>query len=37
MERLAAPKAMGTLFKVLAVSSPGRKLPIFDPIEIGAR
>jgi NADH dehydrogenase [ubiquinone] 1 alpha subcomplex assembly factor 7 len=37
MERLAAPKAMGTLFKVLAVSSPGLKLPIFDPIEIGAR
>ena len=37
MERLAAPKAMGTLFKVLAVSSPGLKLPIFDPIEIGER
>jgi NADH dehydrogenase [ubiquinone] 1 alpha subcomplex assembly factor 7 len=35
MERLAGPKAMGTLFKVLAVSSPGLKLPIFDPIEIG--
>jgi SAM-dependent MidA family methyltransferase len=36
IERLAAPKAMGTLFKVLAVSSPGLKLPLFDPIEIGA-
>ena len=37
MERLAAPKGMGTLFKVLAVSSPGLKLPIFDPIETGTR
>jgi SAM-dependent MidA family methyltransferase len=37
MERLAAPKAMGTLFKVLAISSPGLKLPIFDPIEIGGQ
>jgi len=36
IERLAAPKAMGTLFKVLAVSQPGLKLPLFDPIEIGA-
>jgi hypothetical protein len=27
---------MGTLFKVLAVSAPGLKLPVFDPIEIGA-
>ncbi|MEJ0013549.1 MAG: class I SAM-dependent methyltransferase [Bauldia sp.] len=36
IERLAAPKAMGTLFKVLAVSAPGLKLPLFDPIEIGA-
>jgi NADH dehydrogenase [ubiquinone] 1 alpha subcomplex assembly factor 7 len=36
IERLAAPKAMGTLFKVLAISSPGLKLPLFDPIEIGA-
>jgi NADH dehydrogenase [ubiquinone] 1 alpha subcomplex assembly factor 7 len=36
IERLAAPKAMGTLFKVLAVSAPGLKLPVFDPIEIGA-
>jgi NADH dehydrogenase [ubiquinone] 1 alpha subcomplex assembly factor 7 len=35
IERLAAPKAMGTLFKVLAISAPGLKLPLFDPIEIG--
>jgi NADH dehydrogenase [ubiquinone] 1 alpha subcomplex assembly factor 7 len=33
--RLAAPKAMGTLFKVLAISAPGVKLPLFDPIDIG--
>jgi NADH dehydrogenase [ubiquinone] 1 alpha subcomplex assembly factor 7 len=33
LERLAGPKAMGDLFKVLAVSSPGLKLPIFDAIE----
>jgi NADH dehydrogenase [ubiquinone] 1 alpha subcomplex assembly factor 7 len=32
IERLAGPKAMGTLFKVLAVSSPGLKLPVFDKI-----
>ncbi len=32
MERLAAPKAMGDLFKVLAVSGPDLKLPIFDVI-----
>jgi NADH dehydrogenase [ubiquinone] 1 alpha subcomplex assembly factor 7 len=37
MHRLAAPKAMGTLFKVLAISSPGLKLPLFDPIEISQR
>ncbi|MEX0852056.1 MAG: class I SAM-dependent methyltransferase [Bauldia sp.] len=30
MERLATPKAMGDLFKVLAVSAPGLKLPVFD-------
>jgi NADH dehydrogenase [ubiquinone] 1 alpha subcomplex assembly factor 7 len=35
IERLAAPKAMGTLFKVLAISAPGLKLPLFDPIDIG--
>jgi NADH dehydrogenase [ubiquinone] 1 alpha subcomplex assembly factor 7 len=35
IERLAAPKAMGTLFKVLAVSAPNLKLPVFDPIETG--
>jgi NADH dehydrogenase [ubiquinone] 1 alpha subcomplex assembly factor 7 len=32
IERLAGPKAMGTLFKVLAVASPGLKLPVFDKI-----
>ena len=32
IERLAGPKAMGQLFKVLAISAPGLKLPIFDPI-----
>ena len=37
IERLAAPKAMGTLFKVLAVSQPGLKLPMFDPIDIGTK
>lgn len=31
MERLAGPKAMGDLFKVLAVSAPGLNLPVFDP------
>lgn len=31
IERLAAPKAMGDLFKVLAISAPGLRLPIFDP------
>lgn len=36
IERLAAPKAMGTLFKVLAVSAPKLKLPLFDPIDFGA-
>ncbi len=36
IQRLAAPKAMGTLFKVLAVSAPKLTLPVFDPIEIGA-
>ncbi len=30
MERLAGPKAMGDLFKVLAASAPGLKLPVFD-------
>ena len=30
MERLAGPKAMGQLFKVMAVSAPGQRLPIFD-------
>ena len=33
IERLAGPKAMGQLFKVLAVASPGLKLPIFDKIK----
>jgi NADH dehydrogenase [ubiquinone] 1 alpha subcomplex assembly factor 7 len=37
IERLASPKAMGTLFKVLAVSAPGLKLPMFDPIERGTK
>ncbi len=32
IERLAGPKAMGNLFKVLVVASPGLKLPIFDKI-----
>ncbi len=32
MERLAGPKAMGDLFKVLAISAPKLKLPIFDKI-----
>ena len=32
IERLPRPKAMGTLFKVLAVASPGLKLPVFDKI-----
>ncbi len=36
IERLAGPKAMGDLFKVLAVSSPGLKLPLFDPLKDGA-
>lgn len=30
MERLASPKAMGELFKVLALSAPGQTLPVFD-------
>jgi NADH dehydrogenase [ubiquinone] 1 alpha subcomplex assembly factor 7 len=30
MDRLAGKKAMGELFKVLAVASPGLKLPAFD-------
>ena len=30
IERLAGPKAMGDLFKVLAVSSPGLRLPVLD-------
>ena len=33
IERLAGPKAMGELFKVLAISSTGLKLPIFDAIK----
>ena len=32
IERLAGPKAMGDLFKVLAISHPTLKLPVFDPI-----
>lgn len=36
IERLASPKAMGDLFKVLAISSPKLKLPIFDPIPTSA-
>lgn len=32
MERLASPKAMGDLFKALAVSKPGLHLPVFDPL-----
>ncbi len=36
IERLAAPKGMGTLFKVLALSAPGLKLPLFDPIDLKA-
>jgi NADH dehydrogenase [ubiquinone] 1 alpha subcomplex assembly factor 7 len=36
MQRLAAPKAMGDLFKVLAISAPGLKLPVFDPMPAGA-
>lgn len=32
IERLAGPKAMGQLFKVLAVASPGLKLPVFDKV-----
>ena len=36
IERLAAPKAMGDLFKVLAVSAPGLKLPVFDPFPADA-
>ncbi|GHC65689.1 class I SAM-dependent methyltransferase [Limoniibacter endophyticus] len=30
VERLAGPDQMGTLFKVMAVSAPGRNLPVFD-------
>jgi NADH dehydrogenase [ubiquinone] 1 alpha subcomplex assembly factor 7 len=33
IERLAGPKAMGKLFKVLAVATPGVKLPVFDKIK----
>jgi NADH dehydrogenase [ubiquinone] 1 alpha subcomplex assembly factor 7 len=36
MERLAGPKAMGDLFKVLAISAPGLKLPVFDPLPVEA-
>jgi NADH dehydrogenase [ubiquinone] 1 alpha subcomplex assembly factor 7 len=36
MERLAGPKAMGDLFKVLAISAPGLKLPVFDPLPMEA-
>jgi SAM-dependent MidA family methyltransferase len=32
IDRLAGPKGMGDLFKVLALSAPELKLPIFDPI-----
>jgi SAM-dependent MidA family methyltransferase len=32
IERLAGPKQMGNLFKALAVSSEGLKLPVFDPL-----
>lgn len=35
IERLAGPKAMGDLFKVLAVSQEGLNLPIFDKFETG--
>jgi NADH dehydrogenase [ubiquinone] 1 alpha subcomplex assembly factor 7 len=37
MERLASPKAMGDLFKVLAVSGPGLHLPVFDPYPAEAK
>jgi NADH dehydrogenase [ubiquinone] 1 alpha subcomplex assembly factor 7 len=30
MERLAGPKAMGDLFKVLAISAPALRLPVLD-------
>jgi NADH dehydrogenase [ubiquinone] 1 alpha subcomplex assembly factor 7 len=30
IDRLAGPKAMGNLFKVLPVSAPGQRLPVFD-------
>ena len=36
IERLAAPKAMGDLFKVLAISAPGLMLPVFDPFPVEA-
>jgi NADH dehydrogenase [ubiquinone] 1 alpha subcomplex assembly factor 7 len=35
-ERLAGTEEMGTLFKVLAVSSPGLALPIFDDNPAGS-
>jgi NADH dehydrogenase [ubiquinone] 1 alpha subcomplex assembly factor 7 len=31
VERLTGPAAMGTLFRVLALSGPGLALPVFDP------
>ncbi len=37
MERLAGPKGMGDLFKVLALSAPGLKLPVFDTLDAGNR
>jgi len=30
IERLAGPQAMGDLFKVLAISAPGLRLPVLD-------
>jgi SAM-dependent MidA family methyltransferase len=35
VERLAGPSAMGQLFKVLALSSPGLALPAFDDMSGG--
>ncbi len=35
MERLAGPKAMGDLFKVLAISAPGLRLPVLDAPDAG--
>ena len=37
IERIAAPKAMGDLFKVLAISAPGLMLPVFDPYPAEAK